>query len=117
MKRSLFWQTVRPAAVMILFPWLTVEWVRSDAGFVVILLLLFGVDPLYCLLSGLWAGKKIRERWFTPFAAAGAFLLGTWLSFEWGEPTFMTYAVCYLLLGLGAMGVSYIWTKRREENG
>jgi len=117
MKKHPFLWMLRPAVLLILLPWLLVQWVRSDAGFAVILLLLFGVDPVCCFLYGLWAGKDVRQRWFMPFAAAGLFLLGTWLSFEMGEPAFVTYAVFYLLLGLAAMGISWMLTKRRSGYG
>ena len=102
-------------SVMILLPWVTVRTVRSDAGFAVVLLLLFAADPLYCICSGVWAGKNFRKRWSAPFLSAVLFLAGTWLCFEPGEPAFVTYALFYLLLGLAAMLVSCWMTKRREK--
>ena len=117
MKRQWFFRSVASVGVMVMLPWVAVRTVRSDAGFAVILLLLFAVDPVYCICSGIWAGKDPGKRWAAPVLSAALFLAGTWLCFEPGEPAFVTYAVFYLLFGLAAMLTCHCLRKRREING
>lgn len=105
MKRNvIFWLAVT-AAVMVGLPWLAVSFVRGEGGFAVCLLLFFGIDPVYCVFMGLWAGEDWRRRWFGPVASPVLFLLGAWLFLAGGEMDFVWYGGIYLLLGLAVMAV------------
>ena len=115
-KKPIVWLLL-PAAVMVLFPWLAVTFVQSDAGMTVLLLLFFGIDPVFSLLAGYYAGKQIHRLWWVPAVSAGLFLVGAWLVFEMGESAFWTYAGIYFALGMEAMLVSRLITGRREGNG
>lgn len=115
MKRNVACYLVSTAAVMVLLPWLTVKTVKSDAGFAVVLLLLFAVDPVWCAAAGTWAGKDCRRLWAVPLLSAALFVAGTWICFEPGETAFLLYGGIYLGIGLIAMGISHILQKRREK--
>lgn len=115
-KKPLFW-LISSAGVMLLIPWLAVTFVRSDAGMSVMLLLLFCIDPGFCITAGYYAGKQIRRFWWLPGVSSGLFLAGSWLLFEMGEPAFLTYAGIYFALGMEAMLVSRLITVRRESDG
>ena len=115
-RRFLYWAAVS-AAVLVLLPWAVVKTVQSDAGFAVILILLFGIDPAWCLISGFLAGKHLKQLWAVPLVCAGLFVAGTWLCFEMGERVFLLYGAVYFGLGCAAMLVSHILQKRRENNG
>ena len=91
------------ALVMVLFPWLGVKFVQGTSGMGLAMILFFLVDPILSLLIGLWAGKSARERWYLPAVNAALFMAGVWLSYDWGEPDFLFYAVIYLIIGYGAM--------------
>ena len=77
-------------------------------GFLVCLLLFFGVNPLFMALVGFMAGRDVRRRWWVPLGSAGLFLAGVWLVFDSGEMTFLGYAAGYLLLGWLTMEIRYI---------
>jgi len=115
-KKPIFW-LVLSAGVMLLIPWLVVMFVQSDAGMAAILVLFFGIDPVYCAMAGYYAGKQIRCLWWLPMLDAGLFLAGTWLLLEMGETAFLTYTGIYFTLGMGAMLVSRLITVRRGDNG
>jgi len=115
-RRPIFWLLLS-ASVMLLIPWVIVTFVRSDGGMLATLLLLFIVDPGYCIFAGYYAGKRIRHLWWVPAVSAAAFLAGTWLLFEMGEPAFLTYAGICFALGMEAMLVSRLITGRRENDG
>jgi len=115
-RKKLFWLLLS-AAVMLLFPWLAVTFVRGDTGMAGILLLFFAIDPGFCITAGYYAGKRISSLWWVPAVSAGLFLAGTWSFFEPGEPAFLTYAGIYFALGMEAMLVSRLITVRRENDG
>ena len=86
-------------------PWLAVTFAGS-AGMAVCFLLFYAVNPVFCAACGIAAGRNIKELWPMPIIAAGLFLAGVWLFFEMGEPAFLLYTGCYLLIGLMAMLLS-----------
>ena len=68
------------AAVMLLLPWMAVHFVKGDAGMAVCFLLFFGVNPLFSLAMGVFAGKGRKKRWSLPLVTAALFLAGTWFT-------------------------------------
>lgn len=111
MKKLLLW-TFAALIVMIGGPWTAVTF-AGDAGMAVCFLLFFGADPAFCALAGAFAGQDIRLLWAVPLIPAGAFLAGTWLFFEMGEPAFLMYSGCYLLIGTVAMVISALINARK----
>ena len=99
------------AAVMLGFPWAAATFAPGDAGMGICFLLFFAVDPVYAIAAGILAGRDVRKLWYHPLLTAAGFLLGCWLMFEMGEPAFYRYALVYLGLGYGAMGLSRIFQK------
>lgn len=106
MKTNLIGWLAGSAAVMLLLPWAAVTFVQSDAGMAVTLLLFFAINPAFSIVSGIFAGKSMKEMWCLPVIAAALFLLGTWAFFDAGEGAFVIYAVVYLVIGVASMLVS-----------
>ena len=98
--------------LMIGCPWLAVEFAGS-AGMAICFILFFAVNPLFSLACGVFAGKNIKQFWMLPLLTAGLFLLGVWIFFEMGEPAFLLYSGCYLVMGLAAMLISAFLQKRK----
>ena len=101
MKKLLIW-TGAAALLMIGCPWLAVRFAGS-AGMAVCFLLFYGVNPLFCALCGVSAGRDIRRLWPLPIIAVALFLAGVWIFFELGEPAFLLYSICYLAIGAVGM--------------
>ena len=114
--KSMFWLLLT-AAVMILFPWLLVTLVPSEAGMTAVLVLFFVVNPGHCMAAGYYSGKQMKRLWWVPAFCAGAYLTGAWSFLEAGDPAFFTYAGIYFALGMEAMFVSRLITGRREPHG
>lgn len=110
--KKLFFLTVAALLLMVGGPWASVTFV-GDAGMAVCFLLFFAVDPLFCAVAGAFAGQDLRRLWAVPLIAPAAFLAGTWLFFEMGEPAFLLYGGCYLLIGSAAMGISALIKARK----
>ncbi|MDO4750042.1 MAG: hypothetical protein Q4A39_04285 [Eubacteriales bacterium] len=115
MKRKLTKWLILSAVIMLLFPWLAVTFVKGDAGMGICFILFFAVNPVYCAIAGVFAGRDLPRLWISPIAAAALFIAGTWLNFEMGEPAFILYGGFYLVLGLAAMFVSAQAKKKREK--
>lgn len=114
MKNSImFWMAVS-AVVMLAFPWLAVTFVKGDEGMVVSLVLFFAVNPIYSVLTGVFAGKDIRRLWSLTVVSAVLFLIGTWLFFDMGEMAFILYAVVYLAMSIAAMLISVFVRKKAK---
>lgn len=102
------------AAVMLLLPWMAVHFVKGDAGVAVCFLLFFGVNPLFSLAMGVFAGKGRKKRWSLPLVTAALFVAGAWIMFSPYEPAFLLYAAGYLILGLISMGVTCLITGKTK---
>ena len=109
MKKLLIW-AILAIFIMIVCPWLTVEFAGS-AGMAICFALFFAVNPLFSAVSGAFAGKHIRKFWMLPAVTAGLFLAGAWLFFEIGEPAFLLYCGGYQIIGAIAMLIS---AKRKQ---
>ena len=69
-------------------------------------ILFFGVNPIYSVIAGAFAGRNSRQMWYLPVVSAVLYLAGTWLFFDMGETAFILYAGFYLVLGIAAMLIS-----------
>lgn len=103
---------IASAVVMLAFPWLTVSFVKGDAGMAVCFLLFFAVNPIYAICAGAYAGRDITKSWALPALTAVLFLAGTWLFFDMGERLFLLYAAVYFLLGAASMLISMLIRKK-----
>lgn len=108
----MFLWLIAAAILMLGAPWLTVAFAGS-AGMALCLLLFFVADPLFCVACGILAGQNVKKRWFLPIVSPALFLLGTWLFFDMGNPDFLFYTACYLLIGLLAILVRAILKNRK----
>lgn len=112
MKKLLGW-IILTTLLMIGCPWLAAEFAGS-AGMAVCLLLFFAVNPLFSAVCGVFAGKNIKRLWFLPVLNAGLFLAGAWIFFDMGEPAFILYFSCYLLIGIIAMLISAFFNRKNR---
>lgn len=94
MKTKLIGWLAGSAAVMLLLPWAAVTFVQSDAGMAVTLLLFFAINPAFSIVSGIFAGKSIKEMWCLPVIAALLFCLAHGRSLIRGR------CVCHIRGGL-----------------
>ena len=104
MKRLIVWM-ILALFLLIGCPWLAVTFAGS-MGMAVCFLLFFSVNPLFAVVTGVFAGKNVKRLWSLPIIMAGLYLAGVWLFFEMGEPAFLLYGGCYLVAGVVAMLVS-----------
>ena len=101
------------SAVMLALPWLAVTFIKGDAGMAACFILFFALNPIYAIISGIFAGRDLRTLWPMPIITAVLFLAGTWLFFDMGETAFILYALIYLGLGTAAMLLSSSTLKRK----
>ena len=109
-----FWLIIS-AVIMFAFPWLAVTLVKGTDGMAVCFILFFAVNPVYSVISGIFAGKNAGRLWWIPVASAVFFLAGTWIFFDMKEPAFVIYAAGYLVLGITAMLISSFIRKKAKE--
>ena len=100
MKKNFILWLAASAVVILALPWLAVTLVKGDAGMAVCFLLFFAINPIYFVVTGIFAGKDMKHLWSLPVISAVLFLIGTWVFFEMGETAFILYAVVYLVLGI-----------------
>lgn len=112
MKKSVVW-TMYAALLMIGCPWLAVTFAGS-AAMAVCFILFFAINPLFAAVCGAFAGKSIKQFWPLPIITAVLFLTGVWLFFEMGEPAFLWYFGCYLVIGIVAMVISNFVNKMKK---
>ena len=83
------------ALIMLLLPALIISISPSDAGMMVCITLFFMVDPAFCIAAGIFAGRDIRNRWFTALFPPLMFLISARLIFGADASDFSVYAVIY----------------------
>lgn len=114
MKKILIW-LLASVVVMEVLPWLVIMFVRLDMVMPMGILLLFGVNPIYCAAVGIFAGKQVKPMWILPVGTAVIFLLGIWLCFDIRQTSFWLYAGIYLVIGLLAMSGSARWYHKKQK--
>lgn len=77
-------------------------------GWLYALFFFYALNPLYVIVSSIYAGNNIKELWMLPLIIALLFLSGTWMFFDPGEIAFVFYAVVYFVLGMLSMLISWI---------
>lgn len=112
MKKNYIIWLILSIVVMFLLPWAAVTFVKGDAGMAACFLLFFAVNPLYSIVIGIFAGRNLKEMWSLPVISAVLFLLGTWIFFDMGEIAFLMYAGVYFVIGMAAMFVSALISRR-----
>lgn len=119
MKKSTWIWLTATGALMLLCPWIS-SLFKGMAGFAIVVLLLYVVDPVFCFATGIFAGRAWRQRWWLILTAPVLYLAGAWLFVAPFESTFLIYAVGCLSIGLLAMtGTAAFLVKRleREKRG
>ena len=99
--------------LMIGCPWLAVA-CAGDAGMAVCFVLFFAVNPIFALVCGIYAGKRIKQLWSLPSIVAGLFLAGVWLFCEMYETAFLVYGGCYFVIGIAAMLISAFISRKKQ---
>lgn len=95
--------------IAILLPALTVAFARGDAGMLICMLLLYGIDPIAAVAAGIFAGMNRGWAWIQPTIFAVGFFIGAGISFDAFSPisvTFLAYTAAYLLIGYAAAGIT-----------
>lgn len=105
-------------AVMFGLPWAAVTFAPGDAGMAICFVLFFGVNSMCSLYAGIFSGLDVKHRWYFPMVNAGAFLLGVWTVFDWGNPDFYGFAIAYLAVAMVAMITTIVVARnvRKELN-
>lgn len=112
MKKYIHW-IIAAMFLMIGCPWLAVRF-AGDAGMAICFILFFAVDPLFSVFCGIFSGSQLRLYWSLPLLNAALFLLGSWIFFDMGEPAFLQYAGCYLMIGTAAMLLTAFVKSKKE---
>lgn len=81
--------------ILLLLPALVISISPSDAGMMVCITLFFMVDSAFCIAAGIFAGRDLRNRWFTALFPPVTFLISARLIFGADASDFSVYAVIY----------------------
>ena len=112
MKKKVILWLIISAVIMLMLPWMAVTFIKGDGGMAVCFILFFGVNPIFSVILGAFAGSDRKHLWCLPAISPVLFLIGTWIFFDMGEIAFVIYAAAYLILGMIAMLISRFFHKR-----
>lgn len=115
MKNNFLTWLVLSAIVMLLLPWLAINFLKGDIGMVIFFLLFFYINPIYSIIVGIFAGKNIKELWLLSIISAILFLIGTWIFIDNGEIGFIMYSIIYLAIGVISMFISMVFNKKNQK--
>ena len=112
MRKTLLLWAVSAIIIMLVLPWMAVNFVSAQAGLTVCFLLFFIVNPIYAVTVGVAAGRNIKSLWYQPAVTSVLFLIGIGVFFETIDSAFIMYAFSYLVLGMLAAVISGVVRKR-----
>lgn len=98
-------------AVMLLLPAAVIGISYSNAGMMICITLFFAVNPAFSLAAGIFAGRDIRNRWFTAAFPPLVFLLSAQLVFGADASDFTVYAIIYAAISLPTMLFTFLIKK------
>lgn len=83
--------------IFLLLPFLAVHFAPEGTGMSICFLLFWAVDPVTCISTGWFSGRRPKLRWYFIPLPALLFLTGAWIFFE-VDTAFLLYTLAYLLL-------------------
>lgn len=105
------------ALVMLLLPALIISISPSDAGMMACITLFFAVDPGFCIAAGIFAGRDIKNRWFTALFPPLMFLLSAQLIFGTDASDFTVYAIIYTAITIPVTLFTFLVIKFSPKEG
>ncbi len=96
--KKIFLAILSAFIVLFLLPFLAVKFANSNAAMILCFVLFFAVNPVFSIISGIYAGLDIKRMWFMPFTIAIIYLFSSWIFFDFGEKAFIIYAAFYFFV-------------------
>lgn len=107
MKSRFFRWLLISIVIMIILPWLTIDYAESDDYKNILFLLFFVINPLYSAVVGIFSGRNLLDLWAIPNITALLFLLGSWIFFDRDKSNaYLIYSGIYMLISLLCMLVT-----------
>lgn len=94
-----------------------------DFSFIMSVLLFYTINPVFSLVSGIFAGCDTKSCWWVCLAVGAIFILGSWVFIAPINTDFIVYSIFYILVASVAMifthAIRIRWQlreKRKREN-
>lgn len=100
------------AVIMLTLPTFLVTFVKGECGLAIYFLILFVINPVAAIVTGVFAGKNFSNAWFQPFILAVLFSLGGWIFVGMKVAEVVFYVIIYLVLGCISMLISVLKAKK-----
>lgn len=100
------------AVIMLALPAFLVTFVKGECGLVIYFLMLFVINPVAAIVTGVFAGKNFSNACFQPFVLALLFSLGGWIFVGMKVSEVVFYVIIYLVLGCISMLVRVLGAKK-----
>lgn len=100
---------------MLVFPLITVNIVKDDAGMLVTLLLFFAVYPVISVWTGIISGEDIKHFWFVPILIAVLFWAFSSVTYKTAFP--VVYSIIYFIVCFISMLITRFARKKKGDGG
>ncbi len=101
------------AALLFVIPLAAIKLLDGDNGLAVCFVLFYLIAPMLSIAVGVNAGRNLKSRFWASLLPAGIFAVSMWILFDFADPAFGQYAAAYLAIGVGAMLLRHLFTKKR----
>ena len=95
-----------------LLPWLAMTKLPPGIGLLGGILMFYAVDPAYSAAVGIYAGKRVRNRWYMPLLTSALIMIGFFVLFDREQWSFISFALAYLAIGVIFMLASMLISKK-----
>lgn len=96
--------------LMLLLPLAVINW-PNELALELVLILYYGVNPLFVVIVGVCAGLRPRERWYLPVIPAALYPFLSALLFRALELSYFQAAAVYLVLGAASLGAAVLFSR------
>ena len=106
-------------AILLVVPWGIVQFVNATSGMVMMLILMFLVNPVVSAFLGAWVCREAKRLWWIPVCFGILFMLCYWIALRSVIWDLYVYAVIYWVIGTAALligrGITSIMDARRQQ--
>ncbi len=116
-KRKIIISLLSIVVIMFLLPLLCSTVMNSRSASGLVFLMLFCINPVFLIDIGITAGTELKKLWFLPVLTAFLFPFLFWLAIWDIETDILIYSAIYLVVGLLAMFITSVISKKKQGNG
>ncbi|MGI6608061.1 MAG: hypothetical protein ACOX1F_03665 [Erysipelotrichaceae bacterium] len=102
-------------ALIAFCPYVIINFLPAYTVSASLFILMYFINPVYCIMVGIVAGRDVKKRLVYIFLPAIVFIVSYSVIFNFWEPGFIFYGLVYLIISSAALLITEYIKKRNEK--